>query len=335
MANLKDLIDDGVMKYDGYEGTMFGIQGSALTVVGWNGKRGNPKKYILTCSICSSDTELHGEGYFAMAKGHLERGCLPCGCSNKCNWTEEQYTIRAKRAASFKGVVFKGWANIFSTANRTNVILECPEHGEYKGNCLSFLLDTNLPKGCPGCFAIRQGDYKRKDDQVMVDMFMSSGGYSDGTVFRRSDRLDKHGHKKYWFVYCPDCETEGEAHMVGLYKGARCCNCAASRPQETYINLIKDKEDILALKFGVANLSLERVKQQQSKCNMYDIVNYGVWEYPDIVSCRSAERECLRTLSCKVLSKEQMPDGHTETTSPLNIEKVISIFQSNGGVRKV
>lgn len=334
MANLKDLIDDGVMKYDGYEGTMFGILGGALTVVGGNGKRGNPKKYILTCSICSSDTELHGEGYFAMAKGHLERGCLPCGCSTKCNWTEEQYIIRAKRAASFKGVVFKGWANTFSTANKTLVTLECPDHGEYKGNSLSFLLDENLPKGCPGCFAIRQGDYKRKDDQVMVNTFMSTGGYSKGTIFRRSGRVDIKGHKKYWFVYCPDCNVEGETHLSCLSNGSRCCACPKSRPQETYINFIKEGEHIVSIKFGVANSSEQRVKAQNNRA-VYTIENYAIWEYPDIMSCRSAERECLQSLVCGVVTREEVPDGWTETTSPLNIEKVISIFESNGGVRKV
>lgn len=43
MANLKDLIEDGIMKYDGYEGTQIGN----LTVVGWNGLYQNPKKYIV------------------------------------------------------------------------------------------------------------------------------------------------------------------------------------------------------------------------------------------------------------------------------------------------
>ena len=44
MANLKDLVEDG-LKYDGNEGTLYG----SLTVLGWNGKVGNPKKYIVEC----------------------------------------------------------------------------------------------------------------------------------------------------------------------------------------------------------------------------------------------------------------------------------------------
>lgn len=79
MANLKDLIEDGVMKYDGFEGTVFGN----LTVVGWNGKYNQEKKYVLSCSICKEDPELFGEGLFLTMKGHIQRGCKPCGCAEK------------------------------------------------------------------------------------------------------------------------------------------------------------------------------------------------------------------------------------------------------------
>lgn len=328
MANLKDLVEDD-LKYDGSEGTQYGN----LTVIGWNGKFGNPKKYVVECSVCKEDAELHGEGLFAMMPGHLRNGGKPCGCAEKPNWTEQQYKIRLSRACSDKGISFVRWASGYRTAGTTALILECPDHGEYKGGVISSVLSPyNKESGCPGCFAIRMGNYKRKDDQVMIDKFMASGGYAEGTVFRRSDRVNKSGHKRYWYMYCPDCETEGEANMVGFYKGARCCNCTAQRPQETYINLLMDKENVVAIKFGVANSSGERIKNQNRRCT-YEIVNYGVWRYSKVSTCRSAERACMKELECGVVSIELMPDGYTETTSPLNIDKVVAIFEREGGKR--
>lgn len=50
MANLKDLVEDG-LKYDGNEGTLYGN----LTILGWNGKFGNPKKYIVECLVCKQE----------------------------------------------------------------------------------------------------------------------------------------------------------------------------------------------------------------------------------------------------------------------------------------
>lgn len=328
MANLKDLVEDG-LKYDGSEGTPYGN----LTVLGWNGKVGNPKKYIVECSVCKQDEELYGEGLFAMMPCHLRNGGLPCGCAEKPNWTEQQYILRAQRVCSERGLKFIGWQGEFSTALKTRVIVECLEHGEfYPGSLASAFRPTSEHSGCPKCFAIRMGNFKRKDDQVMIDKFMSSGGFAEGTRFRRSDRLDKNGHKRYWYMYCPDCETEGEANMVGFYKGARCCNCTSQRPQETYINLLMEKDDVVAIKFGVANNSEERIKNQSRLCS-YEIVNYGVWKYPKVSSCRSAERACMKELDCGVVSKELMPDGYTETTSPLNIDKVMTIFEREGGIR--
>lgn len=328
MANLKDLVEDR-LKHDGSEGTLYGN----LTVLGWNGKVGNPKKYIVECSVCKQDEELYGEGLFAMMPFHLRNGGLPCGCAEKPNWTEQQYILRAQRVCSERGLKFIGWQGEFSTALKTRVIVECLEYGEfYPGSLASAFRPTSEHSGCPKCFAIRMGNLKRKDDQVMIDKFMSSGGFAEGTRFRRSDRLDKNGHKRYWYMYCPDCETEGEANMVGFYKGARCCNCTPQRPQETYINLLMEKDDVVAIKFGVANNSEERIKNQSRLCS-YEIVNYGVWKYPKVSSCRSAERACMKELDCRVVSKELMPDGYTETTSPLNIDKVIAIFEREGGIR--
>lgn len=330
MANLKDLIEDGVMKYDGFEGTQYGN----LTVVGWNGKYGNPKKYIVSCAICKEDPELHGEGLFAMSKGHLDRNGKPCGCTEKCNWTEEQYKVRVARRAADKGVIFKGWSTEYKGSNFTKVLLECPKHGEYGGSLICFVLGSSDNNGCMGCKADNMGDLKRKDDSIMIETFMSSGGFAEGTKFTRTDSVDKYGHKKYWLIECPDCGSSGEAHMVGLYKGSRPCACTNSRPQETYINLLKDGDNVVAIKFGVANLALERLKTQHSK-SVYDIENYGVWTYPTIMDCKSAERSCLRSMETGVIEKELMKDGYTETTYPYNIDLVISIFEKYGGVRNI
>ena len=331
MANLEDLVEDGILRHDGFEGTQFGN----LTVIGWNGKYQNDKKYIVECSACKQDTELFGEGFFKISKGHLKTGYLPCGCAEKPKWTEQQYEIRSKRAAETKGLVFKGWSNKFSTVKGTKVLLECPDHGEYGGMLLSYLIGKNFEhKGCPGCFAIRMGDFKRKDDSVMINKFMSSGGFAEGTKFTRTETLDKYGHKKYWLVECPECGSYGEAHMVGLYEGCRPCECALSRPKETYINLIKDGDNTIAIKFGVANLSSKRLKTQHSR-SIYDISNYGVWTYPTIMQCKNAERACLRAMETKVISKEEMSDGYTETTFLYNIDLVISIFEEYGGKRNI
>lgn len=87
-------------------------------------------------------------------------------------------------------------------------------------------------------------------------------------------------------------------------------------------------------KFGIANMSSERIRRQ-NQLSIYDIINYGIWTYPTVKACRDAERYCLNNLTTKVITKEEMPDGYTETTFPSNIDLVISIFEEHGGVRNI
>lgn len=55
-------------------------------------------------------------------------------------------------------------------------------------------------------------------------------------------------------------------------------------------------------------------------------------EFPDKQSCLKAERECLQELDCGVLSREEMPDGYTETTDASNLVKIENIYRRNGGL---
>jgi hypothetical protein len=85
-----------------------------------------------------------------------------------------------------------------------------------------------------------------------------------------------------------------------------------------------------ALKFGVSGEIEKRANQHIKSTKDYV---FGVWEFNSEGSCRSAELECKHTLSCGVVSRFSMPDGHTETVSLLDLEKIIAIYERFGGVR--
>jgi hypothetical protein len=91
---------------------------------------------------------------------------------------------------------------------------------------------------------------------------------------------------------------------------------------------------ILALKFGIAVNYQSRVVKQNNN-SIYQVVNYGVWEYPTILQCTQAERDCKVQLKCGILSKQEMMDGHSETVYPLNLEDIMDIYERHGGVRVI
>jgi len=305
-----------------------------IQVVGWNGLTRNAKKYLLKCSICSKDPEMFREGYFSCAKAHLLNGLLPCGCAPKYKWNQEQYKLRLDRIGAIKGFSFVGWANDFTTANATVCIVQCIKegHGTAKGPISYMLVEKNPNFGCYECKSEAVRTARRKEDSYMIKTFMDTGAYHPDTVFTRSERKDSYGWLKYWYMYCPECDTTAEGHVVGIYGGARSCECSNSRQTQAYINLIKDNDQVIAIKYGIANYSAQRIKTQQTNC-IYDMENYGVWEFPNTKECKAAERTCSTTLTRNFLSKEEMKDGYTETTYPQNIDAVIKIYESYGGTR--
>ena len=305
-----------------------------LQVVGWNGLYGNPKKYILKCGICATDPEMFRDGYFASAKGHLLREIIPCGCAEKYKWGESQYKLRLTRIGKVKGFEFIGWKNDFSVVKDTVCVMECSKDGHSIAyGLLSWVLDIRQDNfGCLQCKSDAVRNSRRKDDSYMINTFMNTGAYHPDTVFTRSPRKDSYGWLKYWYMYCPDCNSTGEGHVVGIYQGARSCECSNKRQTQAYINLIKDSGETIAIKFGIAIYSDHRIKTQQTYC-IYEMENYGVWKFESVIDCKAAERTCSTTLQRGVLSKEEMKDGHTETTYPINIERIIEIYESYGGVR--
>lgn len=335
MSNLEDLIDPEYgLQQDEWSLTRpkFGKEGQ-LEVVGWSGKNSSSnKQYILICQACSQDKELFGEGYFRSLKSNLNRS-LCCGCGKGVQWTEQQYAVLCKRALLKTATSFVRFDGDWKGAVDTKVIRLCEIHGEMISDSVSNII--RKVTGCAKCQkdAIRPKLLKSitKRDSVMIESFISSGGFAAETKFQRISRSTKDGRNKYWLVVCPECGESGESTSSCLQRGSRPCSCTKNRQKEAYLNFINCTYNIL-IKFGVANSHLRRIKDQQRSC-IYPIESYGAWRFPTKSLCFAAERECKQTLECGVLTKEEMPDGYTETTWVYNLEKIISIYEKHGGVR--
>jgi hypothetical protein len=328
VMNLEDLINENGLQQDKWSLTKprFG-EHDQLEVVGYSNCRiTNKKFYILKCDICSQDVEIFGEGYFYGLKNNLVKLYqLPCGCSKKPNWTKEQFATLCTRKAAEQGYTFLGFIGDWKGAY-TNIKMLCNKHGQWNNGDINEL--RNKGRGCPGC----NGGIK-KADAVMIASFFASGAFHPETRFSRVERLNKQGNKPYWLMSCPECGESGESFSGNLQKGQRPCICSIMRQKEAYINFVMDGGSIIAIKFGIANNSTARARQQNT-WSLYEVQQHLVYQFPSVESCKTAERGCKRELECGILSKQEMPDGYTETTWAYNLEKIIEIYKRNGGIRK-
>lgn len=328
--NLEDLIDEKGLQQDEWSLTRprFGDEGQ-LEVVGWSGRYKSNKFYILKCENCSMDSELFGQGYFKAKKSHLTNmAATPCGCSKRVNWTEDQFKTLCHRKAEQAGFEFIGFSSNYFGAY-TQIKLLCKLHGMWESTNINNFLNN---RGCPACQSVTISGLKSKSDETMISSFLATAKFPDGTKFWRSDRENNRGKKVYWFIYCPECEQIGETSSSNLQQGQKCCGCSF-QPTECYINLILDQENVIAIKFGVSTDSIRRLKHQNSSC-IYQLKQHSVYKFADSHSCKRAEKDCKSSLTTCVLNKMEMPDGYTETTWAYNLEKIIEIYERNGGVRQ-
>jgi len=108
-----------------------------------------------------------------------------------------------------------------------------------------------------------------------VEDFYNVGGFHEDTVFTETDKRDRFGYV-LWQYDCGDCGATGEAPATRLKRGQKSCLCSVQSQQEAYINLILDDDLVVAIKFGVARDSNQRVKQQNSK-SVYEIIQHAVY----------------------------------------------------------
>ena len=303
-----------------------------IEIIGWSGKSSNSTKYyVYHCRKCAADCELFGGGYFRDTKHHLLCGRTKCGCSPRVVWTEYQYLILCKRKAVSLGYTFLSFSGHWR-GHRTRMKMFCEKHGEWSSGLIGNLLAGG--QGCPLCRSDRQSEANKKPDDVMISSFFASGAFHPDTKFWRSDRKSSRGRASYWYMSCPKCEEQGEAEASNLQQGNHPCACCNMRQQECYINwIVDDHNNAVAIKFGIANNSKQRIKAQNKK-SIYEIRQYQVYTFPDVASCKKAERECKEELICGVVSKTDMLDGWTETTCTSNLARVKSIYEKNGGVLK-
>ena len=147
--------------------------GGRLTVVGNNGLKGNKKKYELSCSICSLDTELFPD-LFESRKGHLVNGSVPCGCSKKPEWKPFQVEIIVGRLCVEAGYEFLGFSDDYKNKN-SKFSYNCPTHGKQKVSYDSFV---NRGSRCPDCGIESMKDKMRNPEaEAIVKELCEKEGY--------------------------------------------------------------------------------------------------------------------------------------------------------------
>ncbi|CAL9961504.1 endonuclease [Vibrio phage F99] len=118
-----------------------------LKVVGSERVKGRGREFILECAVCSKDKGLWPKGSINSIKSSLVNRQIPCGCSKKPEWSEDQFKTLVQRECNQRAYIFHGWGGDFKSAH-TKLDLENPVTGNrWQSNSINNFL--NLGSGDP------------------------------------------------------------------------------------------------------------------------------------------------------------------------------------------
>jgi len=285
-----------------------------LEVIGIAGKQGHITTFKVTCTECSKDPELFPLGYFVSTKGNLVRGQKPCGCS-MYKWEDWQFLILARRAGEKKGFIVYGFAEEFKNAY-TKLNLECLKDG-YKWTA-SITKVINNGSGCPKC----SGNAKPTEQEALqkcIDICKEMGYEHVGFPY---------GYKNCDSRFEYICKIHGKQNISynNFMRGKRCPCCASygynpDKSGSFYVARWEHK-DKKFIKFGITNREiLTRIEEQSDKTAFeYELIFSASFTDGSIPLKIEKEIKACPKIIKTCISKEEFPDGFTETTPEYCLE---------------
>lgn len=228
-------------------------------------------------------------------------GCKLCGIerSRLAKFKDKNHFV--SRAIQVHGNKYD-YSKVKYLSAKTSVVISCKVHGDFNQEPNSHLNG----RGCPACGLLKIGDVKRKDVDTFIhqarlvhgDKYSYSGEYTN-TMTPVNIFCKEHGH----FSQTPDNHLSGQG----------CPSCAMygydpKLPCTFYLNAVGNNN----LKFGITRSLTKRIKTQDRKSN-FSVSNILSINFEYGYQARELESTLKSELVCGSLSKEEMPDGYTET----------------------
>lgn len=282
--------------------------------------------YEVHCSSCSNDTELFPE-VLSVWRPSLNKGKFPCGCSKSPKWSEHQRMILVKRKCDELGYDFLGWGGEFNGKD-TKLLLRCKCGFSWGTTTIH-----NLLRGlstCKNCSAKKSSKRLSKPEHVVLEQIKGICG-EECLLFVGWAGEYKNEHSKFKWV----CE-EGHSCSTSISNfllGRRCPSCAGNNQKQLYINIVSNKELPLGLKYGIA-FDYRRREREENRVSLFNIKTCKVYLFSTVEDCKEAEKYIKRYYKLPYFTKQEVPDGYTETASIFEMERIITICEEFGGTEK-
>lgn len=285
---------------------------------GWYGDYNGSKTYLnLSCP------EGHSWNTTSIVKFlTVGRRCPICAGNRK---TTVESFVKGAKAKHGDSLDYSKTRYMRESSDGSYFSVVCPKHGEFTTTSEHHV---HRGHGCPhmGCVGTKISeekkhtteDFIRKAKKIHKDKY----DYSDTKYHRSFTNLD---------IKCNTCTNTFTQMATDHLSGCGCPTCSGKNQTQCYVFSVHSEGTIKGYKAGIANNFYTRLSRQ-GRLSKFDVSLYGVWEMPDTASCKAAERKVMTTCHMKYLTKEDYPDGYSETTCPSSLLTIVEIYESSGGV---
>lgn len=300
-----------------------------IQILGWTGEwKGGHTKLDLLCH-CGNRWQST-----TIYKFKVGRGCPQCA---NVKTSENMKKPDDEMIASFltkreypKGTIFKRSDRLTNRGYPEYWFVYCPicaqDEIAQAGLCSGWFesLASSLQKGGLACRCSGNPWYTDDQNTFRAMKLCEDNGY------QFVGWVDKVG-TQYKFKYlCPEHGVQIVTFGNMFTHGQGCPECAGHSQQQLYINIVKDNDIIVALKFGIAKNSDTRLNYQNLR-NMFFMERICLYDFSTVKQCKAAERAIKKKLKTGILTARELKDGYTETVSVSDLENLQKIITQYGG----
>ena len=280
--------------------------------------KGNKTKLNLICS--------EGHDFYPIINS-FQAGKRCSRCANNYALSKEEYIERLKPIFIKENIIFNGFIGEWKGV-KTSLNLIC----ERAHNFTTTITNFQHGSRCPECKAIKLRELKLLPEEEYIERLKPT--FEKENIVFNGFIGEWNGSKTKLNLIC--CEGHGFTPTIAKFQtGRRCPKCSKSgyssvKHGTLYIQKLINGRSFVGVKFGVTNLTTEkRMKQQRSKSKFDHEIFYELTlqDGQKILELENRIKEAMKGKT-SYISKEDMPDGYTETVAPSELSTIMYIVKS-------
>jgi len=291
-----------------------------LTFLGFDDKKGTRKKFVIIECSCG---DISSKDMYSFLAGRRCEKCSRKRQADSQRKDKEYYIKQITDQCKIDNSTFLGFIGNFNGYTSKFKVLCCNGH-EYTTTMNNFVTHKKRCSVCRGGVALSVQEYTNRIRKICKDKNISFINFCGEWNGSRT-KLKLSCHNNHMWV----------TSIASVFGGSACPSCAeyGYRPSKRgvlYIQKLIKENLFVGVKFGITNTTTQKRMKQQNRKSQFDHEIFYELTLQDGQKILDLENKIKEAMKGKTsyISKEDMPDGYTETVAPSELSTIMYIVKS-------